>query len=129
MSKIIQWSGSLGNSIGDLGKKAIIDLAVSLAKGALAVLDKFDQKISQRGAVSAGKGFTLFILNEDIDDLIKILKSLEDSGLLTDDLTKTVKDEKKTRWRISWCFDGCFIDSTYDFFIETTFLIFIDIRK
>ena len=29
-----------------------------------------------------------------MDDFIKILKSLEDSGLSTDGLTETVKDEK-----------------------------------
>ena len=46
----------------------------------------------------AGKGFTLFILNEDMDDIIKILKSLEDLLVLIDGVTETVKDEiKKTR--------------------------------
>ena len=35
-----------------------------------------------RGAVRAGKGFTLFISNEDMHDIIKIAKSLEKSGLL-----------------------------------------------
>ena len=28
----------------------------------------------------AGKGFTLFILDEDMNDIIKIIKSLEDSN-------------------------------------------------
>ena len=40
----------------------------------------------------AGKGFPLFILNEDINDIIKIIKSLEDSGVLIDGITETVKD-------------------------------------
>ena len=40
----------------------------------------------------AGKGFPLFILNEDINDIIKIIKSLEDSGMLIDGITETVKD-------------------------------------
>ena len=43
----------------------------------------------------AGKGFTLFVLNEDVNDLIKIIKSLEDSFLLNDGVTETVKDEIK----------------------------------
>ena len=60
----------------------------------MAAIDKFEQKISEQGAVRVGKGFTWFILNEDMDDFIKILKSLEDSGLSTDGLTETVKDEK-----------------------------------
>ena len=37
------------------------------------------KKISEKGAVRAGKGFTLFNWNEDINDIIKIIKSLEDS--------------------------------------------------
>ena len=46
----------------------------------------------------AGKGFTLFILNEDMDDIIKILESLEDLCVLIDGVAETVKDEiKKTR--------------------------------
>ena len=38
-----------------------------------------------------GKGFTLFIQNEDMDDIITIVKSLEESGLLVDGATETVK--------------------------------------
>ena len=41
-----------------------------------------------RGAV---KGFTVFILNENMDDVIKIVKSLEKSSLLIDSATKTEK--------------------------------------
>ena len=43
----------------------------------------------------AGKGFTLFISNEDLNDIIKIIKSLEDSGILIDGVTETVKHEIK----------------------------------
>ena len=38
--------------------------------------------------MTAGKGFTLFILNEDMN-IIKIIKSLEDSGALIDGVTET----------------------------------------
>ena len=41
----------------------------------------------------AGKGFNLFILNEDMNDIIKIIKSLEDSGVLIYGVTETVKHE------------------------------------
>ena len=67
LSKLIQ-SGrilgkTLGNVIGNLGKKALIELAVPLAKNGLSklvtkatsVLDKFERKISGKGAVRAGK--------------------------------------------------------------------------
>ena len=43
----------------------------------------------------AGKGFTLFISNEDMNDLIKIIKSLQDSGVLIDGVTEAVKHEIK----------------------------------
>ena len=41
------------------------------------------------------KGFTLFIPNEDINDINKIMKSLEYSGVLIDGDTETVKNEMK----------------------------------
>ena len=43
------------------------------------------------------KGFTLFISNEDRDDIIKIIKSSEDSGVLIDGVTQIVKDEIKQK--------------------------------
>ena len=36
---------------------------------------KFERKRSEKGAERAGKGFTLFVLNEDTNDIIKIIKS------------------------------------------------------
>ena len=39
----------------------------------------------------AGKGFTLFTLNEDMNDITKIMKSLEHSGVLIDGIMETVK--------------------------------------
>ena len=44
-------------------------------------------------AARAGKGLTLLILNEYMDDIIKIVDSLEKSYLLTDDAIETVKHE------------------------------------
>ena len=43
----------------------------------------------------AGKGFTLFISNEDMNDIIKIIKSFKDSGVLIIIVTETVKHEIK----------------------------------
>ena len=59
-------------------------------------INKF-KKISGKGAVSAGRGFTLFFLNEDLNNIIKIIKSLEDLGVLVDDVTETVKYEIKNK--------------------------------
>ena len=57
------------------------------------VIIKFERKTRGKEAVIAGKGFTLFISNEDMNDIIKIIKSLEDSGVLIDGVTETVKHQ------------------------------------
>ena len=43
----------------------------------------------------AGKRFTLFISNKDMNDIIKIIISLQDSDVLLDGITETVKYEIK----------------------------------
>ena len=57
-----------------------------------------------------------------MNDFIKIKKSLEDSGVLIDGVTETVKDEiKKTRRWISWSFVSAFnhtIKRISNFFIS-----------
>ena len=56
------------------------------------VINKFDRKISGKGAARARKRFILFISNEDINDIIKTIKPLKDSTVLIDGVTETVKD-------------------------------------
>ena len=82
----------------------MLDLTVLLAKDVLpkvatkatsSVLDKFERKISGKGVVRVEKGFTLFISNEDMDDIFKILESLKKLGLLIDSATETVKHKTK----------------------------------
>ena len=53
-------------------------------------INKFEWKTSGKGSFWVGKGFTLFISNEDMN-IIKIIKSLEDSGVLIDELLKQYK--------------------------------------
>ena len=53
-------------------------------------INRFERKISGKGAARAGNGFTLFISNEDMDDIIKIVKPLENSVLLIDGFTEAV---------------------------------------
>ena len=85
-------------------KKALANVAVPLARDNLprlvsnltsSAVNKFDREISGKGAARAGKRFTLFISNEDMNDIIKIIKSSEDSSVLIDGVTETVKDEIK----------------------------------
>ena len=70
VSKIIQSGGSFGSRLGSLGKKALTNIAIPLARDNLPglisnltsnVIIKFERKISGKGAVRAGKGFYLFI--------------------------------------------------------------------
>ena len=88
----------------NLGKKALKNIAIPLARDNLPGLvinlnsnpiNKFERKISGKGAVRGGKGFTLFISNEDMNDIIKIIKSLEDLGVLVYGVTEAVKLEIK----------------------------------
>ena len=80
-------------------------------------INGFQRKISGKGAV---RRFTLFIENGDMNDIIKIIKSLEDSGVLIDGVTETVKHEiKKQERRISWSIVSTFNRlnrATSDFF-------------
>ena len=48
-----------------------------------------------KGQQEQKKGFILFISNNYIDDIIKIIKSLDDSSVLIDGVTETVKHEIK----------------------------------
>ena len=105
ISKIIQLGGSFGSWLGDLGNKALTNIAILLVRGNLPglvsnltsnTINKFERKISGKGAVIAGKRFTLFISHEDMNDIIKIIKSL-DLGVLIDRVTETVKHEIKNK--------------------------------
>ena len=48
-------------------------------------------KKSGKGVVRAGKEFTLFISNKDMDDIIKSVEPLEKSGLSIDGGNETLK--------------------------------------
>ena len=51
--------------------------------------------MSGKVGVKAGKGYTLFTSNEDMNNNIKIIKSFKNSGVLIDGVTETVKHEIK----------------------------------
>ena len=125
ISKTIQSSGSFGSWSVNVGKKALTTVAIPLARDNLPGLvrnltsnarNKFYRKLSGKGAVRAGKGFTLFISNEGTNDIIKLIKSLEDSGVLIDvSYRNSETRNKKSRRCISWSFV-----STYVYFISAT---------
>ena len=132
ISEIIQSGGSFCSWLGNLRKKALTNIAIPLARynlpGLLSnltsnAINKFERKINGKGTVRAGKLFALFISNEDMNDMIKVIKSLEDLGVLVDGVTETVKHEiRKTRRRISWRFViafSHFISKTSNFFCSS----------
>ena len=85
-------------------KKALAKVTIPLARDNLpglisnltsSAINTFDRKISGKWVVREGKGFTLFISIKDMNDTIKIIKPLEDSIVLLDGVTETVKNEIK----------------------------------
>ena len=56
----------------------------------------FERKISEKEAVRGGQGFALFISDVDMN-ISKIIKLLEDSCVLIDEVTKTVKHGIKNK--------------------------------
>ena len=82
ISKIIQSGGSFGSWLGNLGKKALASIVIPLRRDKLPgsvsnlttiVVNKFMEKKNKwKRICQAGKGFYLFILNEDMNDIIKI---------------------------------------------------------
>ena len=106
ISKIIQSSGSFGSWLDNLGKTALTNIAILLARDNLPGLEstltsnainKFERKICGKEAVKAGKEFTFFISNQDVNDIIKIIKSIEDYDVLFDGVIETVKGEIKNK--------------------------------
>ena len=102
LSQMIQSGGFLGKLLGHLlktGLTLIKNVVTPLAKSALiplgitAAASAADAGIHKK--ILGSGNTTLIILNKDIEDLIKIVKSLEDSGLLLKGVTESVQNEVK----------------------------------
>ena len=96
LSKLIQSGGFLGKLLGPLLKTRlplIKNVVTPLAKSALiplrltAAASAADAGIHKK-ILGSGGHTTLIISNNEIEDLIKIIKSLEDSGLLLKGVTE-----------------------------------------
>ena len=79
--------------------KSGLPLLKSLVKplvmlGLTAAASATDAVINKK-ILGSGGHTTLTISNDDVQDLLKIVKSLEDSGILLDGITETVKNEVK----------------------------------
>ena len=98
LSKIIQSGGFLGNLLGKLAGP-LMKVAMPLAKNVLALLRISAAMSAIDGSIKKkmfGSGTTtLMISNDEMDDILKIVKSLEDSGLLLKGVSETTQHEAK----------------------------------
>ena len=77
----------MGNILKPLAKSVLITLGLTAAASAT------DAVIHQK---MFGSGFTtLLISNEEMNDIMKIVKSLEESELLIKGVSETIKNEAK----------------------------------
>ena len=104
LSKMIKSGGFLGRLLGPLlkiGLPLIKNVIKPLAKSVLislgltAAASAADAGIHKK--ILGSRNTTLIISNNEIEDIIKIVKSLEDSGLLLEDVTETVQNEVKEK--------------------------------
>ena len=85
------------NVIKPLAKSVLIPLGLTAAASAAdaGIHKKILGSGHNRPSSSASHNTTLIISNDEIEDIIKIVKSLEDSGLLLKGVTETVQNEVK----------------------------------
>ena len=98
LSKMIQSGGFLGNLFGKLAGP-LMKVAVPLAKKVLAPLGISAAMSAIDGSIKKkmfGSGTTtLIISNDEMNDILKIVKSPEDSGLLLKAVSETIQHEAK----------------------------------
>ena len=104
LSKMIQSGGFLGKLLGPL-LKTVLPLMKSvikqLAKSFLvplrltAAASAADAGIHKKALGSGHNNTTLIISNDEMDDILKIVKSLENSGVLLKGVSETIQNEAK----------------------------------
>ena len=98
LSKMIQSGGFLGNLLGKLAGP-LMKVKMPLAKNVLAPLrlsaamSAIDESIKKKMLGSGAT--TLIISNDEMGDILKIVKSLEDSGVLLKGVSETIQHEAK----------------------------------
>ena len=98
IKKIIQSGGFLGKLLSKLAgplMKVAMPLAknVCYVKAAMSTIDGGIQKNMR------GDGIKLIIEQEDMNDIMKIIEALENSGILLKGVTKTIENETKEQRR------------------------------
>ena len=110
LSKMIQSGGFLGKLLGPLLKtglpliKSVIKplvKSVLVPLGLTAAASAADAGIHKKILGSGHNNTTLIISNNEMDDILKIVKSLEDSGILLKGVSETIQNEAKEQSRFS----------------------------
>ena len=103
IKKLIQSGGFLGKLLSKLAGP-LMKVAMPLAKNVLAPLgltaamsaiDGSIQKKVHGSGATKGAGVKLIIEQEDMNDIVRIIKALEISGILLKGVTKTTENETK----------------------------------
>ena len=100
ISKIIQSGGFLGSLLSKLAGP-LMKVAIPLAKNVLqplgitAAASAIDAEIQKKKI--HGSETILIISNEEMSDMIKIVRTLEDSDILLKGVTKKIKKETKNQ--------------------------------
>ena len=99
IKKLIQSGGFLGKLLSKLAGP-LMKVAMPLAKNVLAPLgltaamSAIDDSIQKK---IHGSGVKLIIEQEDMDDIMKIIEALENSGILLKGVSKTIENETKEK--------------------------------
>ena len=95
---MIQSGGFLGNLLGKLAGP-LMEVAVPLAKNVLAPLEISSAISAIDGSIKkkmlGSRMTTLIISNDEMNDILKMVKSLENSGLLLKGVSETIQHEAK----------------------------------
>ena len=98
LSKMIQSGGFLSRLLGPLlktGLPLISNVSKTLAKSVLIPLGLTADAGIHKKILESGNTTALIISDDEINDIIKIIKPLEDCGLLLKGVTETVQNEVK----------------------------------
>ena len=98
LHKIGQSGGFLGRLLGPLLKTGLSNVLKPLAKSVLITLRLTAAASATDSAIHKkmfGSGATLIISNKEMNDIMKIVKSLEKFGLLIKGISETIKNEAK----------------------------------
>ena len=97
IKKIIQSGGFLGKLISKLASP-LMKVAMPLAKNVLAPLGLTAAMSAIDGSIQKkihGSGVKLIIEQEDMNDIMKIIEALENSGIFLKGVSKTIENETK----------------------------------